>query len=135
MMDFERETEEQRVERSSEVSAYIAERVSVDAESGCWIWAMKSRSGRYGKCSYRGSTWRAHRLAYHYLVKYLHRNTPVHHRCGVSLCVNPDHLQMTTHSDNTAEMLARTAMLEEIQALRDMVGELQEQIETMRRSA
>ena len=124
MMTYERETEDRRLERAEEVRAYLMARVDIDERSGCWVWNLKGRDGAYGKASYNNYTWRSHRLAYHYLVDYLHRKVPVHHRCGETLCCNPDHLQRTTWQDNAAEMMARTSLMEEIQALRDEVQRL-----------
>jgi hypothetical protein len=128
MMDYDRETEEQRVERAEAAREYLLARTEIDERSGCWVWQPDSRDGAYGKGSFNGYTWRTHRLAFHYLVRYLHRKVPVHHRCGVALCCNPDHLQMTTQQDNAAEMLARVGLIEEIEALRDQVQSLQEQL-------
>lgn len=42
---------------------------------------------------------------------------PVHHTCGNSWCINPDHLQVVTPHENTAEMLERTHYLARIHAL------------------
>lgn len=124
MMSYDRESEEQRLERADEVREYLEARTEVDVRSGCWVWTQAGRDGEYGKGTYRGFTWRTHRLAFHYLVDYLHRKVPVHHRCGNALCCNPEHLQRTTQQDNAAEMLARTAMLEEMASLRDEIDRL-----------
>jgi hypothetical protein len=129
MMTHDRESEDERLERAEEVRAYLEARTAVDPESGCWLWTQKGRDGKYGKGTYRGYTWRAHRLSFHYLVDYLHRKVPVHHKCGEPLCCNPQHLQRTTWEDNTAEMWARQNLLEEMQALRDEIDRLKRLLE------
>ena len=40
-----------------------------------------------------------------------------HHTCGVPACINPEHLQPVTHSQNTAEMLARRTYVKRIEEL------------------
>lgn len=54
-----------------------------------------------------GRQWYVHRLAYHSLVSYLHKDVVVHHRCANRRCWRPEHLQATTAHANTAEMLSR----------------------------
>lgn len=130
MMTHERETEEERLAMVEKAERYIKSRVTVDPDSGCWMWDLATNEGGYGRGTFNYSSWLTHRLSYHYLVKYLHRKVAVHHMCGVSGCCNPDHLQQVTWQDNTAEMLARTNLLEEIQALRDEIERLNGLLDT-----
>ena len=41
----------------------------------------------------------------------------MHHKCGVSRCFNPDHLQLVSQKDNIAEMKERNAYINRIQDL------------------
>ncbi|MDN5919384.1 MAG: HNH endonuclease [Pseudonocardia sp.] len=52
----------------------------------------------------------------------------VHHRCANRMCVNPDHLQLTTARENTAEMLRRRYYEARIAALEAEVLDLRSQL-------
>lgn len=69
--------------------------------SGCWIWArgFKNNDG-YGVFAPHKTMRSAHRVSW-----VMHRgpipdNLEVNHLCEVKACVNPDHLELTTHSKN-----------------------------------
>lgn len=81
-------------------------------EEPCRIWtgtaigrfggAGKPRDNvnRYGRISYRGGSVTTHRLAYELLVGPVPSNRQVHHRCEVTLCWEPAHLQAVTSREN-----------------------------------
>lgn len=81
------------------------------AESGCWEWTgfhkplrgMPHLKVGYGAMSYRGTPWPAHRLSYHLLVGPIPDGLIVLHKCDNPPCVNPDHLQLGTHQDNSLD--------------------------------
>ena len=108
------ETEEQRLASSPAVSEYIAERVEVVEDGGCWEWQKGLIGTGYGQAKLDGLNWPAHRLSYHYIVGRIPNGAQVHHRCANRLCCNPDHLQVTTQHDNTAEMMGRRFLEDEI---------------------
>lgn len=75
------------------------ERIAVDA-SGCWRWTGAKR-----QCG--GSLWYgvyhhvyAHRIAYELYREPIPNGFVIDHLCSVGLCVNPDHLQAITQSEN-----------------------------------
>lgn len=70
--------------------------MEVDFESGCWLWTgAKARNG-YGKV--RATT--AHRHLYTRLKGAVRDGYDLDHLCRVRSCVNPNHLQETTRSEN-----------------------------------
>ena len=80
--------------------------------------ARKSRGGEYGLVAVGRKRILAHRL----MAQAARGGTdlghmPVHHTCGNSWCINPDHLQVVTPHENTAEMLERSHYLARIHAL------------------
>lgn len=72
----------------------------VDKTSGCWLWTAGVTSRGYGKMSMGGRQQYAHRLAWYFTHGLLDANLVVDHKCHNTLCVNPDHLQLVTTSQN-----------------------------------
>jgi len=114
--------------------AYIEARVIVDPKSGCWVWQMSTSDG-YGQMRWGEDIWRVHRFVFHYLVAYLPKAAIVHHACSQRACCNPDHLAAVSHHDNVAEMLGRRFYEEELEHLRDVIDQLQEEIRQLKERA
>lgn len=91
----------------------VGARVRKDPKSGCWLWMLLSGKpcGYYGQAStYIGGkrvTMPAHRLAYEAFVEDIPDGALVRHKCDNPPCVNPEHLDVGTHADNTRDMLER----------------------------
>ena len=66
--------------------------------SGCWIWIGHAR--RYGGFNLDGEHRKAHRVAYEALVDVIPSGLELDHRCRVTVCVNPAHLEAVTHREN-----------------------------------
>ena len=86
---------------------YFAERTVTVAESGCMIWMLGTVKGGYGKVSKRGKSSVAHRESW------IAKNGPIPegmilcHKCDVPSCVNPDHLFLGTHKENSRDMVRK----------------------------
>jgi hypothetical protein len=68
-------------------------------ETGCWIWTAATNGRGYGCFWYEGKARGAHRVAW----KVRHGRYPetdLDHLCRVTLCVNPDHLEVVSHREN-----------------------------------
>jgi hypothetical protein len=94
-------------------------------DDGCWVWTA-CHSGHYGKFSLNGRTETAHRASYVLFKGWPEPNTVIHHKCANKSCVNPEHLQSTTHHENLAEGLSRTDLLRRIEKLEAAILALQE---------
>ena len=98
------------------VSAKIIERwkdrivIDLSDPDACWLWPGKINNWGYGAVKVEGKERPAHRVFYEIFhgdlppsepVAHANRNE-VDHTCCVRSCVNPSHLQMVTHSRNSA---------------------------------
>ena len=99
----------------------------VDKQEECWLWTGHVMSVGYGQFHWNG-TKRAHRVAYRLWIGEIPEGSVVHHACSVRNCVNPNHLQIVSPTNNIAEMLERTYYKERIQTLEAAVADLEEQI-------
>jgi hypothetical protein len=75
-----------------------------EPNSGCFIWMGYVHPCGYGMTLVRnadGSLTRyAHKAAYEYFVGPVPPGLEIDHLCRVRCCVNPDHLEPVTHSEN-----------------------------------
>lgn len=83
--------------------------------SGCWYWTGGRSRGKgnkrwYGSFHLGGRTVRAHRFSAEVLGRQscptgYHRD----HLCGFSMCVNPEHIETVTPTENQRRKMAHRA--------------------------
>lgn len=83
-----------------------------EPNSGCFIWMGFLDKNGYGRMGVgysvdgnRRPAW-AHRAAYEYFVGPVPEGMELDHKCRVTCCVNPDHLEPVTHQENVRRGLA-----------------------------
>ena len=77
-----------------------------DPVSGCWIWQGHLQKG-YGRVSYQGRGWFAHRLSYQLLWGGIPEGKTLDHLCCDRRCVYPWHLEPVTNEENTRRKTLR----------------------------
>lgn len=81
---------------------HFAERVQRNGECAEWI----SSSPKYPQVHIAGRTMRAHRVAYMAFVGPIPGGLVLDHLCMNTMCVNPDHLEPVTQSENAKRAVA-----------------------------
>ena len=96
-------------------------------DGDCMLWIYKGRAA-YPDIRHDSRVMKAHRVMYLLAHGDLIDGVPIHHKCGVSRCVNPDHLQTAEAADNTLEMLGRRAFESRIVYLEEQVKMLEQKV-------
>lgn len=79
-----------------DLPARLREKITVRAD-GCWEWVGYLEDG-YGRVHFLGGPRLAHRVVWALLVG--EPPEVLHHTCPRRACVNPAHLEPTTHTDH-----------------------------------
>lgn len=74
----------------------------VDKTRACWLWTGWTNPSGYGRLKVDGHMVFAHRIAYQEVRGAIPIHLELDHLCRVRRCVNPDHLEPVTHSENIA---------------------------------
>ena len=78
----------------------LMSRFEVEASTGCWLWTGTLTWGGYGQIGRHGTNVTAHRAMWEQLRGPIPAGLAVDHLCLVRKCVNPDHLELVTYSEN-----------------------------------
>ena len=83
----------------------------VKKTDACWLWQGSIHRGGYGLMRVSGGkkarNVSAHRFSYELHKEKIPEGLIVMHSCDNPRCVNPDHLSVGTHKDNTQDMIAK----------------------------
>lgn len=88
----------------------VADKVVIDG-NGCWIFMGTKNRGGYGQVSSHRDhkSIVAHRVMYEHFVGPVPQGLQLDHLCNTPACVNPDHLEAVTGSQNMQRIYLRRA--------------------------
>jgi hypothetical protein len=76
------------------------DKVSLELETGCWLWTGARNGGGYGIFRHNRIAKSAHRLAFETLIHPIVDDRQVDHLCRQRHCVRPSHLELVTQREN-----------------------------------
>ncbi len=78
----------------------------VQVTDSCWIYRGSTLAG-YGRTTWGGKAYKAHRFFYQVLRGQIPDGLHLDHLCTDRACVNPDHLEPVTSTENTRRKVLR----------------------------
>lgn len=83
-----------------------------EPNSGCWLWTGSLHKNGYAtlKWDQGKSSEMAHRASYHAFKGDIPDGLVLDHKCKVRSCVNPDHLEPVTYSENNRRSPRKSPM-------------------------
>jgi hypothetical protein len=89
-----------------------------DYKTPCWVWLGRIEPNGYGK---RGKQW-AHRISYERKYGPIPAGLDLDHLCRVPCCVNPDHLEPVTRSENNRRGVGAKLTAADVATIRSADG-------------
>lgn len=78
----------------------ITPKISIHLRTGCWLWKAGRDTRNKPVLYWNDKTNKAHRVIYEVLVGEVPEGLVLDHLCRDQSCVNPDHLEAVTSSEN-----------------------------------
>lgn len=93
------------------IPARVWDKIIPEPNSGCWLWlgaiiGSKSKFNGYGCTWFAGERISTHRLMYTQFIGKIPIGKEMDHKCRVTLCCNPMHLEPVSHLVNSLRGIA-----------------------------
>lgn len=95
------------------VNASIRPEFEID-KNGCWIWKRSKGKNGYGRLNRKDGSREAHRYFYEKYKGAIPDGLQIDHLCRTPLCVNPDHLEIVTQTENVRRGKCAKLNMEEV---------------------
>jgi len=82
-------------------------KVNIGEDSKCWEWLGAKSSWGYGSFGFKKKHFIASRLSWMIANGRIPNGMIIMHSCDNPACVNPDHLHLGTHQDNTDDKVSK----------------------------
>lgn len=79
-------------------------------DNGCWLWCKYIDQYGYGQISVDNRSLGVHRVSYWCFNGPIADNLQVDHKCRVRRCLNPEHLEAVTVSENNLRKNRRVSV-------------------------
>lgn len=93
-------------------------------ENECLIWDHRLDSSGYPQIKYQGGQRLVHRAYYEIMIRPLHKHESIDHLCRNKTCINLNHLEPVSNSENVKRMLAANFYEKEIERLKKFIVSL-----------
>lgn len=85
---------------TAKMQSYVLAHSIPEPNSGCWLWLRYVNQDGYPRMSHEGKVRGVHRISFAAFKGAIPSGYVVDHMCRVRSCVNPDHLQLVTPTEN-----------------------------------
>lgn len=94
---------------TKDVMQRFLDKVSIEPNSGCWLWTASTDTFGYGQMyvDEQGKPKKAHRVAWQLFRGAIPAGMCVCHAHDDAWCVNPEHLFLGTHKDNSDDKIRK----------------------------
>ncbi len=98
----------------------------IDEVTGCWNWSGARHPSGYGRLKVGGKQLYAHRYMYEKVRGRIPDGRVIDHLCRNRSCVNPDHLEVVTQTENMRRGLVAKLTLEQVNEIRAQAGKVKQ---------
>ena len=106
----------------------------VEKTDTCWLWIGGKNKAGYSAFNIDKHMHSGHRVAYELWIGEIPDDLVVRHKCRNRHCVNPEHLEIGTHKENTQDQFRDGTLYkakltaEQVQDIRNRVGQTSKEL-------